>query len=139
VDKDELQPDDTGASPSLTPENKTGRALSRLKRELTDEELASPGALKMILEEIERQREENIALQSYRDKFYESDKQRAVMGEKIKSRLSVEIISTACLAIGAAAIGYAPAVWKAQPSGWIALAFGGVLMIAGIVSKAIKL
>lgn len=93
----------------------------------------------MILEEIERQREENTALRVYRDKFYQSETQRAVLSEKIKSKLSIEIISTACLAVGAAAIGYAPAAWNAQPSGWMALAFGGVLIVAGIVSKAVRL
>ncbi|HUA22084.1 MAG TPA: hypothetical protein VMU80_18165 [Bryobacteraceae bacterium] len=136
---DDLQPDESGASPAHSPESKAGRALSRVKRELTDEELASPGALKMILEEIERQREETAELRTYRDKFYESDKKLAIINEKVKGGLAVEIVSTACLAVGAAAIGYAPATWSSQPSGWITLAFGAVLILGGIISKAVRL
>jgi hypothetical protein len=135
----ELQPDDAGATPALSPEDKTGRALSRLKRELTDEELATPGAIKMLLEELERRREENGALQSFRDRFYDTDKQLSIATEKLKSNLSGEIISTACLAVGAAALVYAPVVWSAQPSGWIALVFGGVLTVAGVAAKAVRL
>ena len=133
----ELQPDDVGATLAPAPESKPGRALSRLKRELTDEELATPGAIKLLLEEIERSREEIHALQSYRDRFYTSDKELSVATEKLKGNLSAEIISTACLAIGAAALVYVPEVWKEQPTGWIAAIFGGVLTIAGIVAKAV--
>jgi hypothetical protein len=121
------------------PENKTGRALSHLKRELTDEELASPGALKMLLEELERQREENIALQSYRDRFYSTDKELSTVKEKLKGNRSVEIVSTACLAVGAATLGYAPAAWNAQPTGGIVLVFGSVLILAGIGAKAVRI
>jgi serine phosphatase RsbU (regulator of sigma subunit) len=139
VAAEELQPDDRGASPALSPENKTGRAFSRLKRELTDEELATPGVTKMFLEELERRREENSALESFRDRFYNADKELSIAKEKLKSSLSADIISTACLAVGAAALVYAPVVWTTQPSGWIALIFGAVLTIAGIIAKLIRL
>jgi len=135
----ELQPDDAGATPALPQHNKPRRALSRLKRELTDEELGSPGAQKMLLEELERLGEENSVLQSYRDKFHDSDKQLAVVNEKRRRDIAMEVLSGGCLTIGAAALGYAPAVWSAQPSGWISLVFGAVLTIAGIIAKAIKL
>lgn len=135
----DLQPDDAGATPAPPSENKTGRALSRLKRELTDEELATPGALKMLLEELERRREENSTLQSYRDRFYQSDKLLSIANEKLNSNRAIEIISTACLAVGAAALVYAPVVWCTQPTGWITLAFGGVLTLAGVLVKVIRL
>jgi hypothetical protein len=63
----------------------------------------------------------------------------AVLKEKQKRNISTEIVSGSCLAVGAAALGYAPAVWALQPSGGIALAFGIVLTLGGIISKAIKL
>jgi hypothetical protein len=135
----ELQPDDAGATPIAARPNKAGRALASLKRELTDEELTSPGAQKMLLEELSRLSDENVALQAFRDKFHNSDKQLAVVTEKAKHNLALEIVASSCLAIGAAALGYAPKVWSSQPSGWIALVFGAVLIVGGLVAKAIKL
>jgi hypothetical protein len=110
-----------------------------LKRELTDEELSSSGTQKMLLEELERLTEENARLASYQDDFHEADKGLAVLKEKQKRNISAEIVSGSCLATGAAALGYAPAVWASQPSGYIALAFGIVLTLGGIIAKAIKL
>lgn len=92
----------------------------------------------MLLEELERRREENSGLQSFRDRFYTADKELSIANEKLKNNLSSEIISTACLAVGAAALVYAPVVWDKQPSGWIALVFGSVLTIAGVVAKAVN-
>jgi len=138
VSMNELQPDDAGATPATLPSNKVGRALSRLKRELTDDELSSPGAQKLLLQELERLLDENGALQSYRDKFQVSDKQLAVARESLKRNVAAEVVSGGCLVIGAAALGYAPAAWSSQPSGWIALTFGAVLVVCGIVAKAIK-
>jgi len=94
--------------------------------------------MKMLLEELERSREEIHTLESYRDRFYGCDKELSIATEKLKGNLSVEIISTACLAIGAAALVYAPEVWKDQPSGWIAVIFGAVLTVAGVVAKAVR-
>lgn len=93
----------------------------------------------MLLEELERLGEENGILESFRDKFYASDRQLAVLIEKQKRNVSMEIISGSCLAVGAAALGYAPAVWDTQPNGGITLVFGALLTIAGIWAKAIKL
>ena len=132
----ELQPDDAGATPAVPQHNKSRRAFSRLKRELTDEELGSPGAQKMLLEELERLGEDNSVLQSYRDKFYDCDKHLTVANAKLKRTIGMEILSGGCVAIGAAAMGYAPAVWTSQPTGWISLVFGAVVTVVGIAAKA---
>jgi hypothetical protein len=113
--------------------------LSSLKRELTDEELASTGTQKMLLEELERLSEENTALSSFRSLYHEADKSVAILGEKQKKNISFEVISGSCLAVGAAALGYAPSVWSQPPSGHILIAFGIVLTIGGILAKAVRL
>lgn len=135
---DEVQPDDSGAKPVSSQEPKTRRALSRLKRELTDEELNSSGVPKLLLDSLERAEEENAELKSFRDKYYESDKQKAILGEKLKTRVALEIVSTGCVAVGAAAIVYAPVGWEHQPNGEIALGFGIVMTIVGIVAKVVR-
>lgn len=135
----ETQPEETGAVAAQASIVKSHRALSGLKRELTNEELSSSGTQKMLLEELERLTEESNNLSSYRDAYHTADKELAVLKEKQRRNISAEIVSGACLTIGAASLGYAPAVWAAQPSGWILLTFGIVLTFGGIAAKAIKL
>jgi hypothetical protein len=93
----------------------------------------------MLVEELERVEDENNDLKNFREKFNTADKDLAVANQKLKGWQSMEIISTGCIAVGAAALVYVPEAWKTQPNGWIALIFGGVLTVIGIVAKAIRL
>src|SRR4051794_275993 len=102
----ETQPDESGAQPVAAPTSKSRRALSRLKRELTEEELATSGVQKMLLEEIERVQEEVNELRLLQAQYHTADKAVAVLTEKLRTKLGAEIISAACLTVGAAAIGY---------------------------------
>ena len=135
----EPQPDEAGAQPVAPPVPKARKALSRLKRELSDDELSSPGVQKLLVEELERVEEEKRELEKYRDKYHTTDRQVAVLEEKLKRTLAGEVLSSGCLTIGAAALGYAPAVWSAQPTGWIALAFGVVLVAVGTLARVVRL
>lgn len=134
----ETQPDEAGAQPVAANTPKSRRALSRLKRELTDEELGSSGVQKMLLESLERAEEENSDLKSFRDKYYQADKLIGIVQEKLKVSVASEVVSMGSLAVGAAALGYAPSLWQTQPSGWIVLTFGAVLTVVGIVAKVIR-
>jgi hypothetical protein len=136
----EIQPDEVGAVPvSGTNSPKVSRrALSRLKRELTDEELSSAGVQKMLLESLARAEEENEELKTFRDKYYGADKQLSVLQEKLKTSAALEVVSMGTLAAGTAAMAYAPTLWASQPSGWIVLAFGVVLTAVGIFAKVIR-
>jgi len=136
----ESQPDDTGARPTPPQQiSKIGRALSNVKRELSDEELSSPGVQKMLLNELERLWRENEELSGYRNEFHEADKKVSVLEEKLKRNIALEIVSLSCIAIGAAALVYAPVAWDHQPNGWIAVVFGGLATIAGVGAKAVEL
>lgn len=134
----ETQPDEAGAEPVLQREPKVRRALASVKRELTDEELASPGVQKLLLDMLQRAEEENAALKPFRDKYYEADKQKGILEEKLKLHVAFEVISTAGIAVGAAAIVFAPFAWAHEPDGAIALGFGIVCTIGGIVAKVIR-
>lgn len=137
---DDTQPNETGSKPTVVPEDvpKARRALSRLKRELSDDDLGSPGVQKMLLDYLERAEDENESLKSFREKFHQVDKRNDVLQEKLKTNTAAEVVSTGCIAIGAAAIVYAPVAWSSQPTGWIALAFGIILTGVGIVAKVIR-
>lgn len=136
------EPEPSASAKTYEPEQPKGRgrrkALSSARRELSDNELASSAVQKLLLDEIERLEEENIELCGYRNRYHEVDKKAAVLEQKIKQSMAHEIISVTCLTVGAAAIGYAPKVWSSEPTGYICLAFGILLIIGGIVSKAIK-
>lgn len=134
----ETQPDEVGSKP-ITVEDapKSHRAFSRLKRELSDDELSSPGVHKLLLDYLARAEDEINALKSFRDRFHEADKKNGVLEEKLKIDIAVEMISTGTIAVGAAALVYAPELWAHQPGGWIAVSFGAVLTIVGAVAKRV--
>jgi len=135
----DTQPDEAGSKPIVAEEApKSHSALSRLQRELTDDELTSPGARKLLLDRLERAEEENAGLRSFRDKYYEADKRNGVLDEKLKTNTAAEIVSLGSLAVGAAAMGYSPAVWNSQPTGLICLLFGALLTAVGIWAKVIR-
>ena len=114
------------------------KSFSKLRRELNDEESLSPGVQRMLIDEIDRLESQCQENSSYREKYHEVDKRVGVLEEKAKTQISVEIIHIACMTVGAAAIGYAPSIWS-SPQGWISLVFGAVLVICGLVAKAVKL
>ena len=130
-------PEDTGDESGL-PASKGKRAFQNITRELSDDDLTKPAVGKLLLNELDRLESENAELRNYREQFQEADKKVAVLQEKNKTHLATEIISAVCFTIGAVLIGYAPVLWKSQPSGWIALALGSILIIGGIVAKVVK-
>jgi len=101
--------------------------------------LQSSAVQRMLIDDIERLEKEKFDLTEYQDKYHNSDKKAAVLEEKLKASVAQEVIFGVCLTVGAAAIGYAPTVWDPnKPTGWIAIVFGVVLIIGGIVSKVVK-
>ena len=126
------------ASPVPLKSKSRRKALSTARRELSDKELLSPAVQKLLLDEIDRLEEDNTELSGYRGRFHEADKKAAILEQKGKISIAHEIISLSCITVGGAALGYAPAVWENQPSGYISLIFGAVLVVGGIVAKAVK-
>ena len=133
---EEPEADRINAEPQ--PIAKGRKSLSKIRRELSDEELSSTAAQRMLVNDIDRLERENVVLCEFRDRFYSMDKKTALLEERAKKSLAGEMIFGACLTIGAAAIGYAPAVWDSQPSGWISLIFGFLLVMVGIVSRGVQ-
>ena len=137
-DPNDLAPEDTGESSAPSSPKKGRQAFKTVTRELSEEDLANPAVQKLLLDDLDRLETENEEHKRYREKFHDADKRVAVLEEKGKTAVAIEILSGACLTIGAAALGYAKVLWSSQPSGWMALVFGFVLLISGIVAKVVK-
>jgi len=123
------------------PKGTSGRASFRgARRTLTEDELTQPAVRFMLLDEIERLDERVSKLETFEDKFHIADKQAAVLNEKLTAVISIEVIHSTCMAIGAALLGFAPSMWASddQPNGYILLGLGALLVLGGIIAKAVK-
>lgn len=122
------------------PAPKGRRSFSRVSRELTEQELKSPGVLKLIIEDSERLERERGELVDYRDRFYAAREEIANLQARIKRSVAFEILSSALLVIGGVAVTCAKMLWldQYQPAGYLALVSGAVLIFAGIAAKVVK-
>ncbi len=134
TDQPDLEPLDDGGSPE-PPQAKapsSRKSLTNLRRELSDDELKSPAVQKLLIDEIERLEEEAATAKQYVPRFYTADKKSAVLEEKLTTARSSEIIHIACITVGGVSLG-------ATSASWILGVIGGVLIVAGIAAKAVKL
>ncbi len=125
------------ASGELKGVPKGRQSFSKVRRELSDEELSSPAVQRMLIDEIERLERDNTRLGGFQDRFHGADRRVGILEEKLQQSHSGEIIFGVCLTVGAAAMGYAPAAWSNQPDGWLSLAFGVLLVAGGIASRVV--
>lgn len=136
IDKEQFeQIDDTSVRNNESP--KPRKAFSKLRRELSDEELNSTAVQKLLLDNLDQLENKNFELESIQEKYYEVDKDKAVLEEKLKNAQSTEILYTFTLTIGAAIIGLAPTFWSTG-YGAIVLLIGFLLVIGGLTSKFAK-
>jgi hypothetical protein len=114
-----------------------GKPYSKLRRELSDDELSNPAVQKLLISEIDKLEMRVAALEICERDFYEVDKAKAVLEEKMKAHNSQEILYGFCLSIGSAILSLSSMV-KLSETGWIFLIVGGLLIIGGILSKFVK-
>ena len=124
----DLEPHDDG---SVQSNRKARKALSNVRRELSEEELKSPAVQRMLLDELERLEIEVGDLRVFKDSFYSADKDAAVLRE----RLRASVARDSGLAIGAAILGLAPSLWSSQPVGGIVVALGVALVVFALLAK----
>lgn len=144
IKADEEQPN--SASPlgeSQTRETKKSKgAFSKISRELTEQDLNSPGTQRLILNELDKYEECKIQLEFYRDKYFERDKTCAVYSQIIKTSKLFEIVCSAMLAIGPALMSLSPSIVD-KDGNWyylstIILVLGGVILVSGVLAKLIQ-
>lgn len=116
--------------------NRRKGAYQKLRRDLSEEELSSPGTQKMILSDLDRLEDEVDTLLVYKDRFHAKDKSEAVLKEQLKSSTSKEVLYTVSISLGATLIGLSNSIWVAENNnGAIVLTCGIVLVIGGLISK----
>ncbi|MBQ9202648.1 MAG: hypothetical protein IJ155_00225 [Prevotella sp.] len=126
----------------ITSDNvKRGGALSNLKRELSEEELKTPGAIRMLLSKIDDYDNCQKDLQEYKDKFHQCDKKCAVLETAAKSSKAFDILYSFLLSFGSAIIGVAPSIKVDDTQSYIPWILGIIGIIAlggGIFAKIFK-
>jgi hypothetical protein len=114
----------------------TGRpAFRQLKRELSDEDLAGPGARKWILEMLLTAETDRDEYKAYVTRYYEMATRAAVLDEKLKANETNEIMFTVGVGVGGAIIGLTPIFWDQGSNGIITLAVGVLLAVGALVGR----
>ncbi|MFD0988463.1 hypothetical protein ACFQ1R_00010 [Mariniflexile jejuense] len=133
IDEEPKEGNDSSSEKTL---HKKKGAYQKLKRDLSEEELNSPGTQKLLLSDLDRLEDEVDDLKKFRDDYYESDKKRAILDEKLTASISKEVLYTVAISLGATLIGLSNSIWSADNNnGHIILFSGLILIIGGLISK----
>ncbi len=84
---------------TIAPSSKR-QVFRNIRRQLTDEDLASPGVQKLILDELELAEADCEFLESYVERYHDADKRAAILEEKLKTHSSIEIFFGVGVGIG---------------------------------------
>lgn len=138
-DTNDQAPEDVPSTgPQIPAQLPKGRqSLAKSRRELTEEELGQSGVRLMLFDELDRLDGEVRRLDNFRERFYTAEKRLAVLEEKRKQKLALEILYGVCLALGVGLLMLAPTL----PKGAIqntAIAMGIVLTFCGIIAKVVQ-
>lgn len=95
-----------GAGPGVP--SSLRRALSQLRRELTSDELSSPGAQKLLLEMLDRAEIECEGARIYVERYHATSMRAAVLEEKVRGSKAFEVLYSMGLTIGGVLIGLYP-------------------------------
>ena len=121
-----------------TPPSGRRQALRDLRRQLTDEDLASPGVQKLLLDDLERADAECDLLNGYVTRFHEADKRAAILEERLRTQTALEVTFGVGVGLGGAIMGLAPSLWNTPPFGSLAIAVGILLSLGATVARVIK-
>lgn len=115
---------------------KKKNAFSLIDRQVSESDLKSLGTLRWLLNEHDKYEECIKQLDDYKEKFYNCDKEKSVIEEKLKNSTSFDILYSLSLSAGSALIGVAPSI-SDDISKWILPIIGGLLFIGGIITKIV--
>jgi len=116
---------------------KKRRATSKLRRELTEDELTSSGALRLLLDELDQSEQRVSELSEFQKCFYNADKEKAVLEERMRHSIASEIIFGTNLTLGALLIGLSPSYEVTNLSEYL-IGIGILLIVGGIASRVVR-
>ena len=135
LERPEQAPEDVPSDAGASIGAKRRRSLSKSRRELTEEELTQSGVRLMLLDEVDRLDGEVTGLQTYEERFHAADKYCAVLQEKMRRNIAIDVVYGVCLGLGVGLLMLSPTLEAVQR--WPAVAIGVVLIISGVVTKVL--
>ena len=143
VDKASSPTEEAGSIATGTPPGKEpARAFLQLARkDLSEEELSSPGVRRFLIAEIERLDTDCVELRTIRDRYNEQRVELAVLQESSKASKFYELLSFVTLSVGSAGLGAAPsyfAINGAASTAWVVLILSCILVMTGIAARVFK-
>lgn len=131
---DEME-DETGAEPTSIEYKKNFYPDSLNK--LTIKDLKSPAVLKMVISEKYKNEKEINQLKEFQSKYYKCDKELAVANERIKNKLSTEILSDFVYTVGGIVLAMSTFDFSKGLSinNWIFIVIGLVSILGSAISK----
>jgi len=159
TDEESLEPEAAPAVANPKSGSKGHRlALTNFRRELSEDELKSPGVAKMLMDDIDTLSQELAEVKETAEKFHDADKKLAILQERFKTRMAVEVVSTGAVTVGSLLVGLSArqlltrstvddeqlsqvmtGVASSSGFSWVILIIGCLLLATGIIAKAIKL
>lgn len=114
-------------------------ALSDIKKQLSDDEMAQSGVVKLLLELLQESDNDRESLRPFVNQYYFADKNAAVLIEKLKTYKSIEVFFGVGLGLGGVIIGLSPFFWALKPFyGFITGSIGFLLILGAVVGKLVK-
>jgi len=107
------------------------RALQKLHLELTEQELDSPGARKLILDMLDRSERENTVLKAKVDSYKEVEKNAAILETEVRSLERLNLLRTTVNSIGGVILGMSLSLTQ-DIQRYIAIALGAALILLSV-------
>jgi hypothetical protein len=114
------------------------QAFRDIRRQLSDDDLASPGVQKLLLDDLEQAEEQCEIFSAYIERFHEADKRAAILEERVRTQTALEVAFGVGVGLGCAILGLAPLFWTDQPKGWLAIGIGALLTIGASIARVVK-
>lgn len=133
----DIEPQGTPQTLQQSNSAKEKGVYSNLTRQLTEDDLNSPGAQRLILAELDKYDECKKDLNYYKEQYHRKDKENAVYRQLVTSTRAFDIIYSTLLAIGPALLGLSTYFFtnKDVLGGIIMICIGVICLIAGICTK----
>lgn len=147
ADQNRSATEETGAIPvALDPafaetKHSTRSYFGPARRNLSEVELKAPGAIRLLISEIERLDERCAKLETYETNYHDLRVEKAGLEARLRTSKWHEILTGLCIATGSAGIGLAFKLLSEDATHGSAIGVLGisvVLVIAGIAAKVFK-